>query len=231
MTERGEPDRVDLVLASVGRHLVVDPAEAGGVARGDGGGRWRRVLAAAAVVLVVSAALASIEPARRVVSGWLRAGNIDVEIDPDLTVPPELPSFIDHVDPLRPGELADRLGLRVPDVADSPLGPPDAWWSPPEGGILATWSDQETSLWIVATVDTLPASLEKWLRNPGAATAVDDLGDGGYMVEGTHIFQTPFRTVAASSVVAWSDDDLTFRFDSTMPADQLTDAARSIAER
>lgn len=231
MAEHIDPDRLDLVLASIGRYLVVESTDDDATAPVAGHGWRRRVLVAAAVVLIVSAAVASISPARRVVSGWLRAGNIDVEIDPHLTVPADLPNFVDDVEPLRRDELAERLGLRAPEVSRSPLGAPDAWWLPPEGGILATWNDHETSLWIVATVDTFPASLDKWLRDPEAAAVVDDLGDGGYVVEGSHIFQTPFRTVASSSVVAWTDGELTFRFDSTMPADDLVAVAQALATR
>ena len=229
MAEYFEPDRLDIVLASVGQHLVVEPVADGRSEIARPGPWGRRLLAAAVVLAVASATVASIAPARRVVSGWLRAGNIEVEIDPDLTVPPELPGFVDDLAPLDEERLAVRLGRPVPDVSRSTLGAPDAWWSPPELGILATWTQDATSLWVVATVDTIPSSLDKWLREPGAATSVPDLAEGGYVVEGAHIFQTPFRTVAANSVVAWTDGDLTFRLDSTMPVDDLLAVARAIA--
>lgn len=231
MADRIEPDRLDLVLASVGQHLVVEAPEEAEAFEDDRPAAWRRrLLVAAAVLLAVTAAVASIAPARRVVSGWLRAGNIDVEIDPDLTIGPELPAFVDDVAQLDDRQLAARLGQSVPDLSGSVLGPPQAWWSPPERGLLATWNRDSTSLWIVETVDTYPASLDKWLREPQAATSTPDLGEGGYVVEGAHIFQTPFRTVAANSVVAWTDGELTFRLDSTMPSDQLLEVARSIAD-
>jgi hypothetical protein len=230
MAERIDIDRLEVILASVGQHLIVEPVGAADAADRRDRGPWReRLLVAAVAVLVLSAAVASIAPARRVVSGWLRAGNIEVEVDPDLTVSPELPAFVDDIPPLDEERLAGRLGQPVPDVSGSTLGAPDAWWSPPELGILATWSQDATSLWIVATADTYPASLDKWLREPDAATSVPDLGQGGYIVEGAHIFQTPFRTVAANSVVAWTDGDLTFRLDSTMSRDRLLEVARSIA--
>ena len=233
MGEHIDLDRLDTILGSVGRHLVIAPADdVGGRDGANRPNRWRqRLLAAAVVVLVISAAVASIAPARRVVSGWLRAGNIDVEVDPDLTIPPELPSFLDGVRPLDRGRLATVLGLPVPDVSTSDLGPPDAWWAPPECGILATWSGDETSLWIVQTADTFPGSLDKWLRNPNVARPVDDLGDTAYVVEGRHIFQTPFRTVASTSVVAWADGELTFRLDSTMPGDELLEVARTLSQQ
>ena len=179
--------------------------------------------------MVASAAVASIAPARRVVSGWLRAGNIEVDIDPDLTIPPELPAFVDGIEPLAETGLAEQLGQAVPDLSGSLLGSPEAWWSPPERGILATWGEDATSLWVVATADTYSGMLDKWLHEPEDATAVSDLGSGGYVIEGDHIFQTPFRTIAANSVVAWTDGDLTFRLDSTMSPDRLVEVARSIA--
>jgi hypothetical protein len=231
MADRIDPDRLDLVLASVGQHLVVEAIDEAGAFDGDRPAVWRRrLLVAAAVLLAVTVAVASIAPARRVVSGWLRAGNIDVEVDPDLTVAPDLPAFVDDVASLDEGPLAARLGQPVPDLSGSLLGLPQAWWSPPERGILATWNRDSTSLWIVETIDTYPASLDKWLHEPQAATSVPDLGEGGYVVEGEHIFQTPFRIVAANSVVAWTDGELTFRLDSTMPADELLEVARSIAD-
>ncbi len=224
-----DADRLELVLSSVGRHLVIDGAADAGHERAEPM-RWgRRLLAAAVIAAVASAGFAAIAPARRVVSGWLSAGDIEVEIDPDLTIERRLPSFIDGAVPLEPNQLAGELGASVPDVSSSPLGPPDAWWTPPEPGIVATWNADDTSLWIVDSADMSPGMLEKWLRNPGAGTSVPDLGDGGFVVEGMHIFQTPFRTVGAKSVVAWSDGDFTFRLDSTMPVDELLEIARSIA--
>jgi hypothetical protein len=231
MADRIDPDRLELVLASVGQHLVVEALDEAEVFDDDRPAVWRRrLLVAAAVLLAVTAAVASIAPARRVVSGWLRAGNIDVEVDPDLTVGRDLPAFVDDVAQLDDAQLAARLGQQVPDLSESLLGPPLAWWSPPERGILATWTRDSTSLWIVETVETSPASLDKWLREPDTATSVADLGDGGYVVEGAHIFQTPFRTVAANSVVDWTDGELTFRLDSTMATDELLEVARSIAD-
>jgi hypothetical protein len=230
MAERIDRDRLEIVLASVGRHLVVESLDGAEQAADEGPAGWRRrLLVAAAVLIAVTVAVASIAPARRAVSGWLRVGNIDVEVDPDLTVEPELPSFVDDLAPLDEASLATRLGQPVPGVSESVLGPPQAWWSPPERGILATWSRASTSLWIVQTVESYRAPLDKWLREPQAATAIPDLGDGGYVVEGAHVFQTPFRTVAANSVVAWSDGELTFRLDSSMPTDELLEVARSIA--
>jgi hypothetical protein len=232
MAERIDIDRLEVILASVGQHLIVEPV---GYAEAPDSGvpvPWRqRVLVAAVAVLVLSAAVASIAPARRVVSGWLRAGNIEVEVDPDVTVTADLPAFVDGIEPLAEPDLASMLGRPVPDLSGSLLGSPEAWWSPPERGILATWDDEEaTSLWVVATADTYPGMLEKWLHEPEDAASVPDLGDGGYLVEGSHIFQTPFRTIAADSVVAWTDGDLTFRLDSTMAPDRLVDVARSISD-
>jgi FAD/FMN-containing dehydrogenase len=229
MAERIDIDRLEVILASVGQHLIVEPVGDDDAADRRDRGPWgRRLLAAAVIVAVASAAVASIAPARRAVSGWLRAGNIEVEVDPDLTVSPQLPAFIDDLEPLATERVEGELGLPMPDVSTSRLGPPDAWWSPPELGVLATWVEGDTSLWIVATADTYPASLDKWLQSPAAAESVPDLGDGGYVVEGAHIFQTPFRTVSADSVVAWTAGDLTFRLDSTMSRDRLVAVARSL---
>ena len=108
MAERIDIDRLEVILSSVGQHLIVEPVGDDDAADRRDRGPWReRLLVAAVAVLVLSAAVASIAPARRVVSGWLRAGNIEVEVDPDLTVSPELPAFVDDIAPLDEERLAD----------------------------------------------------------------------------------------------------------------------------
>ena len=231
MTERPAQDRLDAVLASVGQHLVVEADEnAARLAPGRTRGRHRLLLVAAVVVIVATAALASIAPARRVVSDWLRAGNIEVEIDPRVTVVPSLPSFIDGARPLHQDELAIELGLAVPDLSESLLGQPSAWWSTEEPGVVGTWAEEDTSLWVVASSETFPGALEKWVRDASQVTALPTLGDGGYAVGGAHVFDTPYRRTRAQSVVAWTEGPLTFRLDSSMPRARLIAVAQSIVD-
>ena len=232
MDDGRDVDRLEIVLASVGRHLVIDRA---GIAAfhtpAAAGQPWRRrLLVAAVVVAVVAGSVAAFAPARRVVSGWLRAGPIEVELDPELTVEPALPSFVDRSSPLRIDELEGELGHPVPDVSGSALGAPHAWWSPPEGGVLATWNEGETSLWIVAAEDTFPERLEKWIPEPGRAEDLPSLGDGGYVVAGEHVLDTPYRRIKAQNVVAWTDDGFTFRLDSALASDDLVAIAEAIAD-
>ena len=224
MAEHDAPDRLDLVLASVGRHLVVDPR-----GRRRGSRRWRRW--------------------RRLVAPRARGGggrpgglgrgrrrsrrpaeSCRAGCAPGTSTSRSIPTSRCRLSCRASSTTSNRSGgTNWPTGSALPFPTCRSRRSArrTRGGRRrragssrrGTTTRRRCGSW--PTVETLPASLDKWLRNPGAATAVDDLGDGGYVVEGTHIFQTPFRIVAASSVVAWSDGDLTFRLDSTMPDDQL----------
>lgn len=116
-------DRLEEVLASVGRHLVVDAtADELGLPAPDAGDSWARVrrglLAAAIIVALLAASIASIPPARRAVGGWLRAGRIEVSVDPHATIDPTLPSFLDAATPIEAADAPDVLGQVPPNVAD-----------------------------------------------------------------------------------------------------------------
>ncbi len=229
-------DRLDDVLASVGRHLVIDAAA------GDAGASIadadrararlrRRLLVAAVIVAVLAGAVASIPPARHAVGGWLRAGRIDVSIDPDVTIDPGLPAFIDDATPIDPADAPIVLGQDLPDLTSTSLGPPTGWWTVPEGGVVVTWNDTETSLWIVATGPGEQGHIDKSIDASGAvsATWLPDLGNGGIAIDGAHLMQTPRRTVAAESVVAWDEGGLTFRLEAALDIDDLVQIAEAIS--
>lgn len=231
MDDRERVDRLETVLASVGAHLLVDGSADAGMAgpQAHVAPPWRRPLIIAAIVVaVVAASVLSIAPARRTVSGWLHAGPIDVEVDPELTVERALPAFVDGSTPLNEDELTGALGRPLPDITRSVLGPPHGWWAPPERGVLATWNEAETSLWIVAAEDTFAERLEKWILEPELSQDLPTLGDGGYVVAGEHVLDTPYRRVRAQNVVAWTDGGLTFRLDSSMAGDELIEVAEAI---
>jgi hypothetical protein len=242
MAERATGDRLEAVLGSIAAHLVIEPdvdvaadqARDGPrepiAGRSSAATRWRRpLLAAALVVAVVAGAVLAIAPARRVVSGWLHAGPIDVGIDPDVTVGPALPTFVDGSSPLTVDQLENALGGPVPEVSTTVLGEPDGWWWPPERGVLATWNLGETSLWMVRAEDTFPERLEKWLPDAGWAEPLPQLGDGGYAVAREHVMDTPYRRLAARNVVAWEAGGIVFRLDSSLTRDQLVAIAEAIA--
>lgn len=228
-------DRLAVVLASVGRHLVIDRTPDGECAPTElQRRRWctacRRMVAAAAAVLVLTGAVASIAPARRAVGGWLRAGGIDISVDPEVGhTDSDLPSFIDGATGIEPGRIAALLGRPPPDLAVTSLGEPGGWWTVPEGGVVATWDQGETSLWIVPTDAQQSRMIDKFAASTDTVTGLPQLGDGGFAVGGTHELQTRHRRVAADSVVAWSGGGLTFRLESSIDLDDLISIAEAIA--
>lgn len=221
-------DRLEEVLASVGEHLVVEPDTEAEPADDLAARRWpRRLLAAAVTVAVLAGATLAIAPARRAVSGWFRAGRIEVQIGVE-NVDGSLPVFTDAVERIDPAAAAALLGAEMPDLGGSTLGDPSDWWTIPEGGVLVGWPDGETSLWIVAT-DSEDPVIKKTLISGNDVREVAGLGDIAFAVEGEHIVQTPHRRVAAASVVAWADGDLTFRLEGAAEVDELVDLARQLA--
>ena len=232
-------DRLDEVLASIGRHLVIDtpagdlvmPAGDSGGTSSQWSGRRGRLLVAAVIVAVVAASVVSIAPARRVVGGWLRAGRIDVSVDPNMTIEPGLPGFIDAATPIDQSYATTLLGHTPPDLASSSLGVPDGWWTVPEGGVLLTWTETVTSLWMVPTGEHEAGHIDKIVRVADAEhpTWLPDLGNGGIAIDAPHLVLTPQRRVAAGSVVAWDVGGITFRLESTLDIDELVLVAESIA--
>lgn len=219
---RLDDDRLAIVLASVGAHLVV---EGEGTER-TAGGRWSRPLLAAAVVLALgTGAVLAIAPARRVVSDWFGAGRVEVELVRDTEPVASLPSFTDAARHIDPAAATEVLGRPMPDVSGSSLGAPSGWWTVPEGGVLVGWADGKTSLWVTRD----EALLEKTVGSADVVEPIDGLGDEAFSVAGDHLLVTPHRRVAAESVVVWSHDGLTFRLEGTADTDTLVAIARQLA--
>lgn len=226
---RLDDDRLAVVLASVGAHLVVDdaarsPVEAPGASDRRG---WRRPLLVAAVALAVLAgAIVAVAPARRVVSGWFGIGRIEVQLD-RAADPTGLPSFEEPAEPIGAAAVDEVLGRSMPAIDGSELGAPSGWWTLPEGGVLASWPSGDMSLWVVASSgDVL---LKKVLPMADDVIELGDLGDGGVAVTGEHLLQTPHRRVSADNAVIWIDGALTFRLDGTADLDELIRIARQLA--
>jgi hypothetical protein len=152
----------------------------------------------------------AIAPARRAVGGWLRIGRIEVEIAPAVDTS-ALPALTDEATRIGPEDTGSVLGQPMPAVGGSSLGPPTDWWTLPEGGVVVGWGDGETSLWVVPTGDD---ELLKKVAGTGEVVAeVPALGEGGIVVRGPHLFQSPHRRVAADTVVVWTAGDLTYRLE------------------
>lgn len=230
-------DRLEDVLTSVGHYLVIGPGvDVGAGAAIDvappSGRSRRRLLAAAAIIVgVVAGAIGSVPPARRAVGGWLHVGRIEVSVDPNVTIDTGLPAFLDGAVPLDPEEVVTILGQAPPDLAATSLGSPTGWWTVPEGGVVVTWNNTETSLWILPIGPNEEENVAKRTSASGSVTTtwIPDLGDGGIAISGEHLMETDLRTLVAGAVVAWDDGGVTFRLESTIDIDELVLIARSIS--
>lgn len=244
MAEQMSDERLDAVLASVGRHLVVEvaaghrapvPARTVGIEARPA----RRVasLAAAAVVLaIVTVGGFVVVPVREAVAGWFGLGSTRITTDTS-GVPVERPGavpFLDerYLEPMTGAEAEAVLGAALPAWGDvDGLGPPDVLAAPPEGGVVAGWDDGRLSLWVHRSPgDGQGPILDKVVLGDESAEWVDGLGDGAVVVRGDHVLQTPHRTVAAPSAVLWFDDGLEHRLAGDLPPDDLVALARALAE-
>jgi hypothetical protein len=225
---RLDDDRLATVLASVGENLVVDRGvDAAPLGRGHRP-LWRPLLVAAAVLAVIAATVLAVAPARRVVSGWFGAGRIEVEVDRSAD-PTGLPSFTAPAERIDSADAGEFLGRPMPLVDGSSLGVPRDWWTLPEGGVLVSWPDGGTSLWVVVT-NRDGDVVKKVAEGNEVVAELPALGDGGLAVTGGHLLQTPHRRVRADAVVAWSDGELTFRLEGTRPIDELIAIAEQLAD-
>jgi hypothetical protein len=225
-------DRLALVLASVGDHLVIEP-QGGDPAQARHGtvtSRSRRhrvgpVLAAAAVIV---AAVLGFAPTRGALAGWLGIGSTRIRLDPVVVPDPTLhPSIADDTEPVGRAGAEDLVGRPLPDLDSTQLGAPAGYAAIPEGGVLVVWDDA-TTLWIHRAQIDLGAVREKQLPATSPPEPVEDLGDEALLLSGDHLLKTPHRTVAAATVVLWVSGPWELRLESGRPAAELVGIARQI---
>jgi hypothetical protein len=241
MAEQLSDDRLDVVLASVGRHLVVDetpgrvvPVRRAGEARGRPV-RRAALVAAAVVLAVVAAGGFVVVPVREAVAGWFGLGSTRITTDTsgDPGDAAGAVAFLDDrfLDPITADEATAVLGATLPAWNDvDGLGAPDLLAAPEEGGVVAGWDDDEISLWIHRSAgDGQGPILDKLVFTDDSARQVDGLGDAAVVVRGDHVLETPHRTVAARSAVLWFADGLEHRLAGDLPPDDLVDLARTLA--
>lgn len=220
-------ERLAAVLASIGQHLAI-PGNTIPPASADERIRpWyqRRLLIAAAVIALVVAATLVITPAREAVARWLGIGSIRIEVGPEQ--PAGGTPIVEGLAPISPGAAATLLGRPLP--ASNALGPPAAVYAMPavEGGVLLTWNQGETTLWVHAGTTDGAIVNAKRLGPQNQIEPVAGLGDFALLVAGAHILQTPHRTIAATTVVLWTERGIEYRLESNLPEDALVEAARS----
>lgn len=224
---------LDEVLASIGSRLVVETADAPamrqalvGAARPPRRSRWRWLVAGAVLAGVTGTAVA---PRRGAVADWLGVGSTQVTVRPDLdVVPARLPGIATGATPISPRQASAELGPALAErVGTTLLGAPSGFATIPEGGVLAVWPDG-TTLWVHHRDLDAGGWLEKLVAGDEQVQGIDDLGDSALAVIGTHVLETPNRTVRAGTTVLWTRDRTEYRLAGDHAVDILVAVARAI---
>lgn len=248
-------ERLEVTLASIGRHLEIPPEPTGPMALGRPR-RWRptgRLLVAAVVLVIAAAGVAIFFPsARAAVADLFGIGSTRIEItdqDPvdgahdgafdgahdgvggGVVDGPELPHVAEGLPRVSADEAAGLLGGELPDTSGTTLGPPEAIDRMPEGGVLLAWRDDTVTLWVRATTEptTGPGIVLRKLIGAGAdVESVDGLGTEALIITDAHLLQTPQRRLAAQRVLLWYDDDHEYRFEADLAPADLIAIARGL---
>jgi hypothetical protein len=239
MAEPFTDDRLALVLASVGEHLVVPDVDVvpapgdRGLRRSPGARTARRRVVAAAIAAGVGLGVgAGVAPVREAVADWFGLGSTGFERvapeDADAADPHGLPPLDAGLHSVSESAAESVLGRPLPSFAGTTLGEPDRIVLPPESGVLLVWEKDATSLWIKSNEDPAYVLVDKLLDSYDTVEPLDDLGEGAVFVEGDHVLATPYRRVAAGTVVLWVDDGLELRLESDRPVDDLVTTAWAI---
>jgi hypothetical protein len=159
----------------------------------------------------------------------LRFGSTRIErVDPQQGDPSALPPIDAGLPPISQADAAVVLGRPLPTIADPTLGIPNLIAVAPEGAVLLGWDHGSTTLWIRPTADPADLRMAKLLDEIDTVEPVASLGDGAVVVEGDHVLTTPYRHVAAGTVLLWIDDGLEYRLESDLGLEAMLSIARSI---
>jgi hypothetical protein len=238
-----DDDRLALVLASVGDHLLVDAAAAPAPRREPVRSPHRRwTMAIGVAVAMVPVIVIAVAPLRRTVADWLGIGSTRVIIEPVPTtvvssIPTSasdassttttLPGIVDGLRTIDAATAESLLGAPLPVLDGSSLGAPSRFVRMPEGGVAIAWPTGET-LWIHTS--TMPAGMmfDKLVASSDSVQRVEALGDDALAVTGDHVLRTPHRTVEATTTVLWVNDDREFRLEGDRSVDDLIAVARQL---
>lgn len=245
MAERISDDRLEAVLTSVGRHLEIPVtafvpggetnldarADAGDAAVADTASRRvvtsRRVLAVAAVFVMIVAVGAVVSPVRDAVADWLGLRHVEISYEPIDPVDDLDEVFIDGVEPIDLDAALRRSGLDIETVAGSRLGTPELAGLPPEGGggAVFQWASGATTLWARDDATGILNPVSKGVGPHVDVEPIGGLGDDAVLIEGEHRLHTPVRDVVAGNVLWWRSGDREFRLESALPGDEMVEIA------
>jgi hypothetical protein len=220
---------LDVVLASIGSRLVLDPAES--TVRAPQPARaswqWRRWLGGGVAATVL--AVVGLSPVRGAVADWLGIGSTHVEVRPDAdAIPEDLPGIQAGATPISRRQAEDRLDPSLVErLNTTDLGPPAGFATIIEGGVLVVWPDH-TTLWVHGGQADARRWLEKLVASDQQVQPVDHLGDDALALVGDHVLTTPARTVAAGTTVLWTRGSTELRLAGDRPVDDLIEIARNL---
>lgn len=228
MTGEFTDDRLEAVVRSIGDHLEVPQVADTEAAITSPRRRPPTILAVAAAVAAIVVGVVLVPSTRAAVAEWLGIGSTRIEITGEEAV---VVDGLDHIaeglHPTSVDEAEQAIGRALPDTSATALGPPDAVYPMPEGGVLLAWKERDASLWIRADTHT-EILFDKLVGSGQDIKAVDDLGQRALLVTNTHILQTPQRRLAARTVVLWNDGTHEYRLEAALDGAALVDLARSI---
>lgn len=231
MTEEFSNDRLEAVLRSIGNHLEIPPqrhAEPASSARARRRERSGRILAVAATVAVVATGVLLVPSARSAVADLLGIGSTRIEITgEEAQEVKDLPHIAQGLTPISIDQATRIVGRELPDMRATILGPPEAVYQMPEGGVLLAWRSDAASLWVRSNTDT-EIIFAKLVGSGQDIETVDDLGTQALLITDTHILQTPQRRLSAKAVLLWQDDTYEYRLEADLAGTELVDLARSI---
>jgi hypothetical protein len=233
MADPWSDDRLDLVLASVGEHLVLPAPPETSVSPGARHRRPVRALVAVAAAVVLLAAATMLNPVQDAIADvldWLDIGSTRVErTEPARADPAGLQPITAGLPAASRTEAERALGGPLPPTARLGLGAPDEIALPPEGGALLAWKRDATSLWVRPTDDPPEIMIQKLLDEFDTVERVTRLGDLAVYVGGDHVLVTPHRRAAADSVVLWVDDGFEYRLESEAGRSEMLAMSRALA--
>ena len=142
MTGEFTDDRLEAVLRSIGDQREVPQVADTEAAITSPRRRPPTILAvAAAVAAIVGVVL--VPSTRAAVAEWLGIGSTRIQITGEEAV---VVNGLDHIaeglDPTSADEAEQLIGRALPDTSTTALGPPDAVYPMPEGGVLLAWRDR-----------------------------------------------------------------------------------------
>ena len=169
-----------------------------------------------------SSSRSAITPVRRAVADWLGIGSTTVVHVPSTA--PAGPAPLPITAGLRRIDAAEadrRLGRPLPDATATVLGAPQALAAMPEGGVLMVWADGASTLWVHRADMPAGVLVKKLIGADQPVTSLDGIGDGALAITGDHVLVTPHRTIAAGTVLLWTDGPTELRLESDLPLDTM----------